>query len=69
MLQDGFGIRENIPVEYDDLHIRLDCLMDAISEEEVAKYLFRKSKGAPGPNGQTWMMLKDVKMPISTFNL
>jgi len=43
--------------------------MDAISEEEVAKYLFWKSKGAPGPNGQTWRMLKDVKMPISTFNL
>jgi len=58
-------------LEYNDPHARLDSLMDPILEEEIVKYLSRKSSGAPGPDGLTWRMLKDnkVKELTSLFNL
>ena len=60
---------EEVP-DYEDRHDRISRLMDPITEEEVTRFLARKSKGAPGPDGLTWKAIKDkIKELTALFNL
>ena len=57
-------------LEYEDRYERLSCLIDPISEEEVALFLSRKISGAPELDGWTLKAIKDkTKELTALYNL